>query len=321
MTQDAIFAPSGPTDVIFMDKLPGVPSLFAKLICLSMVRPTTLVPGTTLENKCVVYPGVTIDSDKLETFKQVCGYKTGEQTVPAPFIQILFIGVVSKFIGSSFFPISPMGLIQVGQSYELKQPLSPDQPLDLFCRLLDMTQTEKGIHTRVLMEAVPAGSRGSGSDIKSDPDETDLIWQGIATYFTRSKTKQKKEKKQREPDTPLPIMETIQVPENTGRKYAAVSRDYNPHHLYGWTAKFIGFKQAIAHGMWSLARAGASLEKAAGFPELSGMEGALKLPIFMPATITLGYEFTGTEAAFELRDKDTGVPHLKGTYRYLKTPA
>ena len=40
---------------------------------------------------------------------------------------------------------------------------------------------------------------------------------------------------------------------DTGRRYAAISGDYNPIHLSTISAKMFGFKTAIAHGMWTLA--------------------------------------------------------------------
>ena len=36
------------------------------------------------------------------------------------------------------------------------------------------------------------------------------------------------------------------LPADQGRRYAAVSGDYNPIHLYGWAARPFGFKQPIA---------------------------------------------------------------------------
>ena len=45
-----------------------------------------------------------------------------------------------------------------------------------------------------------------------------------------------------------------------GRRYAAVSGDRNPIHLYPLTAKALGFPRQIAHGMWSKARCVAALE-------------------------------------------------------------
>ncbi len=318
MTHDTVFLPSGRERVVVMNTTPSIPGLFSRIIILSMVRPITPAPDTVLEKACVVYPNVTIGPDKVNGFKQVCGYDMGRSGVPAAFIQSLFIGMMSRFISSSFFPISPMGLIQIAQSFDLIQPVSPGLKMDLYCRILDMTRTEKGIISRFLMEAAVAGNKPETLAF-SKPEEKELVWQGTATYLTRSKARGAKEKKQPSQDTPLPVKEIIEVPGNTGRRYAAVSRDVNPHHLYTWTARPMGFKQPIAHGIWSMARAGASLEKAAGYPKLTGMDGALKLPIFMPARITLGYAFSGTKALFELRDKAKGVPHLKGNFRFSST--
>ncbi len=316
MTQDTVFFPSGPEKIVVMNSPPGIAGLFVKIICLSLVRPVTLSPGATLENVCFLHPGVKIAKDRVHAFNKVCGYETG--TVPAGFIQSLFIGMISRYISSSFFPVSPLGLIQIAQSFELIQPVQPAQSLDLFCRLLDMTRTEKGLSSRFLMEAALAGHRPETMAF-APPEEKNIIWQGIATYLTRSKTKGAPKRRSPREDMPLPIMETIDVPENTGRRYAAVSRDINPHHLYAWSARLIGFKQPIAHGIWSMARAGASLENAAGFPAMTGMEAHLKLPIFMPANITLGYALTQKDAVFELRDKATGVPHLTGRFHYSHT--
>lgn len=317
MPQETVFHPSGRSRVVIMNAPPSIPGLFAKLIRLSMIRPITPAPDTVLENACVVHPNVTINPDNVNSFKQVCGYGMGRSGVPAAFIQSLFIGMMSRFISSPFFPISPMGLIQTAQSFDLIQPVSKGQKLDLFCRILDMTRTSKGIISRFLMEGAVAGDRPEARAFGED--EKELVWQGIATYLTRSKTRGPKGKRQPPQDTPLPVKEIIEVPENTGRRYAAVSRDLNPHHLYTWTARPMGFKQPIAHGIWSMARAGASLEKAAGYPKLTGMDGSLKLPIFMPARITLGYTFSETEGLFELRDKTKGAPHLKGRFRFSST--
>jgi hypothetical protein len=44
-----------------------------------------------------------------------------------------------------------------------------------------------------------------------------------------------------------------------GRRYGLVSGDVNPIHLSALTARILGFKRAIAHGMWTSARALATL--------------------------------------------------------------
>ena len=44
-----------------------------------------------------------------------------------------------------------------------------------------------------------------------------------------------------------------------GRRYAAVSGDFNPIHLSPATSRLFGFRRPIIHGMWTHARALAGL--------------------------------------------------------------
>jgi len=43
--------------------------------------------------------------------------------------------------------------------------------------------------------------------------------------------------------------EEIGVESDTGIKYARITGDWNPHHLYPWTASLLGYRKPIAHGM------------------------------------------------------------------------
>jgi hypothetical protein len=50
----------------------------------------------------------------------------------------------------------------------------------------------------------------------------------------------------------------------SGRAYARLSGDWNPIHLTRWSARLMGLPKPIIHGMQSLARTCAALERAAG---------------------------------------------------------
>jgi hypothetical protein len=323
------FELTGPEILVEVKKNASVAALFSKVFFLSMIRPSTLDDTTCLSNVRVVRHHLKPDAQKVLDYKRVCGFSSPDRIdpnqseskttdpvtpIPATYLQTLFIGLLGKFITTSHFPITPMGLIQVGQSFEQTRAVTTDEILDLSCQLHGMTKTAKGIHTQFLLKVL------SGKEI---------VWQGISTFFTRSKNKPPKKKLNEKKEDCLEIKETIAVPRDTGLKYAGVSGDYNPHHLYGFTARMIGFKQPIAHGMWSLARAMASLENRFGTHYPLKADAAFKLPIFMPAVITLGHEPAETLPAdspamdiesdetrinFELRDKAKGLPHLKGQF-------
>ena len=321
------FKLSAPEILVKIKKIPSITTLFSKVVFLSMVRPDTLDDDAHISKVRIVFNGVKPQAQKICDYKRVCGFDSSvgdvnDNCIPASYIQTLFIGLLGKFITTAHFPINPMGLIQVGQSFEQTRPIKTDEILNLSCQLHGVTKTAKGIHTRFLLEVT---------------SDTQIVWKGISTFFTRSKNKtQKKKNVVKQEDQLLGIKEHIFVAGDTGRKYAGVSGDYNPHHLYGITAKIIGFKHPIAHGMWSLARVMASMEKEFGAHYPLGADAAFKLPIFMPATITLGYEPTkqttqetqsiesqspeteslGKKIDFELRDERKGIPHLKGQFTF-----
>lgn len=51
-----------------------------------------------------------------------------------------------------------------------------------------------------------------------------------------------------------PVIHSWRLDAAAGRRYAALSGDYNPIHLWGWSAKLFGFSKPIIQGMDSVAR-------------------------------------------------------------------
>ena len=105
------------------------------------------------------------------------------------------------------------------------------------------------------------------------------------------------------------------VDAGTGRRYAGVSGDVNPIHLSGLTAKALGFKRAIAHGMWVKARVLAAV--ANRLPEAFTADVGFRKPLFLPSTVTLASapRDGGWDAA--VRNAKNGTEHLLSTIRPL----
>lgn len=299
---------TGPELSVEMKKTPSMPFVFMKAILLSFFRSNTIADNACVSQTRILMKNRTLSKELVENYKSVCGFSKDEpDIIPMPYIQTLFIGLLGRFITSSFFPVNPLGLIHIFQSFEQQRPVLIDETLDLSCTLSNIRKTKSGIETDFILEARSEGT---------------IVWKGLSTFFTRRRTKKEKRKKRKDQRF-LEQKETIRVPSGTGKRYASVSGDYNPHHLYNLTAKLFGFKNAIAHGMWSLARVVASLDKEFGFGA-ARVEASFKLPIFMPATTALGYESESeideeqnlSVVNFELRDEQKGLPHLKGKFWY-----
>ncbi len=292
-----------PEIVVEIKKFPSMGFVFLKALLISPFRSNTINDDAIVNKTQIVLKNYLPDKKLIKNYKTVCGFSEDRpDIIPISYLQTLFIGLLGKFIISSFFPINPLGLIHIFQSFEQKRPVKTDEILDLACTLKSIEKTQKGIETSFTLKVISNGQ---------------VVWQGISTFFTRSPAKIKKKSKKKD-DIILTKQETFFVPSDAGRKYATVSGDYNPHHLYTLLAKLFGFKRAIAHGMWSLARVIASLDKKIGIHDQAVIEASFKLPIFMPATIALGYEHQDdtkdqqTVVIFELRDEQKGLPHLKG---------
>ena len=137
----------------------------------------------------------------------------------------------------------------------------------------------------------------------------DLVWESTSTYLRRGKGDESASSGSTFPDAP-PTGTVWKLPADLGRRYAAVSGDHNPIHLYPLTAKALGFPRQIAHGMWSKARCIAALENR--LPDAVRVDVAFKKPIILPGKVAFGSTPTNDGYAFSLSNPKSGAPHLAG---------
>jgi len=112
-------------------------------------------------------------------------------------------------------------------------------------------------------------------------------------------------------DAPLSCQAGFAAPADLGRRYGAVSGDRNPIHLSALSAKLFGFRRAIAHGMWTQARAAACLLPDRPLEQAS-LQVEFKTPLFLPGKATLWTHRTASGAQFEVRDGKGQKPHVRG---------
>jgi acyl dehydratase len=139
----------------------------------------------------------------------------------------------------------------------------------------------------------------------------EVVWVVVSTYLRRGRGD---ESASGGLDIPVVTDGGVEwrLPGDLGRRYASVSGDRNPIHLYGVTAKAFGFPRQIAHGMWSKARSIAAVENR--LPDAVRVEVAFKTPVLLPATV----RFAATPAVddrglgFSLVNPKNDAPHLAG---------
>ena len=151
---------------------------------------------------------------------------------------------------SSPFPL--MGLVHLQNQISVIEPLR-NEDLTIDCRISAIKVHPKGITADVDIDVTQAKQ---------------LCLTAKSTYLYRVMPSSNDLKSSRTPVPknlePLPHLNKgglLQFGESTGRKYARISGDYNPIHLYAWSAKLLGFKTSIAHGMNVLALLLSRIEK------------------------------------------------------------
>jgi len=106
------------------------------------------------------------------------------------------------------------------------------------------------------------------------------------------------------------------LPSDLGRLYGAISGDRNPIHMHPLPARALGFPGAIAHGMWTFARALATL--AGELADGHAIEASFQRPIVLPASVQLSSRDADGEREFAVRDVARQTSHMRG--RIWATP-
>ncbi|WP_018350200.1 MaoC/PaaZ C-terminal domain-containing protein [Longispora albida] len=249
---------------------------------LSMTHKGDSLPSTVLRKT------VTPDRRALAEYNIVCGFRVSDLVGPT-YPHVLGFPLQMELMTASDFPFPVIGLVHVANRITVHRPLLADEELELTVRAEDLRDHEKGRQFDLVTEARVG---------------EEVVWQDWSTYLRRSGSSSGSGGGGSEPPKPSAVWS---VPADTGRRYAAVSGDANPIHLYPLTARVFGFQRAIAHGMWTKARCLAAME--GRLPEAYTVDVRFKLPVLLPAK--LAFSWSGTE--FALHDAKNGKPHLTGT--------
>ena len=247
---------------------------------------------------------VRVDRARLNAYSTLCGLPESPE-LPILFPQVLATPLFLSLMTRPGFPFPLLGLVHVRNEAEQTRPLRVDETFDLSIRLGEGRKVRAGFEFDLLMEATPT--------------ESEPVWRATMTVLHRGGKSGKKSNKAKAPppaavDTRLSEYMTLSAAEDTGRRYAAISQDYNPIHLHALTAKLFGFPRAIAHGLWTAARCLALLQ-----PKLGAAPTAYSIqfrqPLLLPGRAALRYAAQGGGVDFALLSASSDKVHLSGTLR------
>jgi acyl dehydratase len=268
--------------------LPAVPGVNL----LPGVRKT----GGELPDLSLVRHDVPVDARHVAAYASVCGFPR-KDTLPLPYPHLLAFGLHMEIMTAASFPFPAIGTVHLENSITQHRPIGLDEQLQVTARPDNLRAHPKG---RVFDMVTTVHSRG------------ELVWQETSTFLRRGSGSDDAPGGSTFPDAPAHGI-TWRLPADLGRRYAGVSGDHNPIHLYPLTAKAFGFPRQIAHGMWSMARCVAALENR--LPDGVTVAAAFKKPILLPGSVAFGSRPVDDGWAFSLSSPRSGAPHLAGAAR------
>ncbi|HEY2024992.1 MaoC family dehydratase [Paraburkholderia sp.] len=284
---------------VVVDTLPAPAKLYARALSGVIKRGRdSALPALRL-----VRPTVVLEPGPIWRYARVCGF-IPEHGVPLTYPHLLAFPLHLLMLTDPAFPWPALGLVHIANHVRLRRPLGYKDLLRVEVEFGALLRHHKGqafvVHTRIYR-------RG------------EAVWDGDSVYLKRAVPAIGN------PLQPLALVPGAdalqriarwQLAPQLGRDYASVSGDYNPIHLSALSAKAFGFPRAIAHGMWTLARAASALQPPKPLAEAS-VAAEFKLPIPLPGEASLWSASPSLiERDLEVRDSAGEKPHLRARMQW-----
>lgn len=234
-----------------------------------------------------------VDQKHLKAYNEVCGFKNNGY-IPAIYLTVLSQSLQMHMMTSEAFPFPILGLVHIRNQVKQYRKVGVNEILTLSCKFGELQPHDKGVQFDFIT-TVKVGD--------------EVVVEALTTYLSRQKTNAKAAAKPAESQAPeYKLNNEWSILENTGRRYAMTSGDFNLIHIHAVTAKAFGFKQAIAHGMWSKAKALANLS----LPDAYEADVWFKLPMYLPSKVEFLTAQAANDTDFLIRNSKNQKPHVTG---------
>lgn len=290
-------------------ELPKMHTTYANVI--KSLLPSGDAKAKQLPSSVYTVDQLVIDQANLSDYRKICGFMN-DGRVPATYFAVLSQTLQMNMMAKPDFPFAMLGLVHLENSVTQHRVIFDTETVRMSVQLDNLRAHDKGQQFD-FVTTVFVGE--------------ELVWQGVSTYLSRQK-KSKQSPQAAKPKETITSAKLdasegglslpIEVQEDIGRRYAFVSGDFNLIHLHPLSARAFGFPKAIAHGMWTKARALAAIARSFELPAAYQVQVSFRQPVFLPSTIELvtdAPDALGIE--FGLYSKDGKKTHALGTIAYL----
>ncbi|PFG35079.1 MaoC dehydratase-like protein [Sanguibacter antarcticus] len=320
-----------PAHVKTLPEVPGLGGLYVRAVVPSAERLLSKIPGlggldesAEPGRSTVVLPDVTYrvadvvaDPEHLLAYQRLLGEPTDDH-LPAGFVHVLAFPVAMALMVRPDFPLPVAGMVHLANAVRVSRPVLADEHLEVQAWAENARPHRKGTQVDLVTEVSALSGAGHAREV---------VWRGVSTYLAKGAGSVSVV----EPGAPQATASAARVADaeatterfptaqwqldaGTGRRYAAVSGDRNPIHLSALTAKAFGFPKAIAHGMYTAARA--LSETGAG--QAGAFEWTVEFakPVLLPGKVAVAItrsESPGDGFTYVGWNARSGKEHFTGT--------
>ncbi len=234
-------------------------------------RPRHPLPGT-LPELSSAYRLDRLPLDQIARYRAAFGF-TGEG-IPLTWWYLLAQRAHLATMLSPVFPFRIMGLVHMDNALRAHREPAPDEPL-----LIETT-----------LRLLPPSSSGALRCVLETTGSSDSapVFGCTSTYLIRRGAGGgKKREEEAVPQGAAIAQWTLDAA--AGRRYARLSGDWNPIHLTRWSARLMGMRAPIIHGMHTLAASCAALEGKTG-EHARAIDCRFRAPVALGGSVTLFFD-------------------------------
>ncbi|MFJ6002813.1 MaoC family dehydratase [Arthrobacter sp. NPDC092385] len=268
-----------PPDDVTLPGVPALPGLYRQALALAVRRrigrasTPSVLPDVRHRAR-----GVSVGLEALGRYQQLLG-SAGRDQVPSAYLHTLAFPVAMSVLAREDFPLPLLGMVHLSNEVHQERQVSAFEELDVVAWAEDLRSHPAGTQVDLVTEVGIGGER---------------VWTGRSVYLARGVRLPSADGERHTEDRPAfsapPPTGVWRLDAGTGRRYAAVSGDWNPIHLSGPTAKALGMKTAIAHGMYLAAR---MVDQAVPAPS-GGLHWRIEFaaPVLLPGVVATSFTRT-----------------------------
>lgn len=294
-----------PRKIINLGEAPVLSKLYAKAAA------STALGLVGLGGRASAFPdneyrisGLRADREKLRDFNRLM-HGSDRDELPAGFAHIMVFPTSIALMAADDFPLPLVGAVHLANRVEQRRRIDPTEVLTARVWAQNPAQHRAGTQVEIAAE-LRAEQTG------------DVVWRSESTYLARG--------------IKIPGLATVETPErekfsapdanaqwplasNIGRKYAALSGDVNPIHMSSLSARALGMKGAIAHGMYLASRALTSAQPAG--LEAFEWRAEFATPTFIPGLVSVRFDEASDGVNYQGWNARNGKPNFFGSVKPL----